>query len=143
MCYRIGAGFSAPKTRFRIATRKGEREMTWGLFGGDTYNSRLENLKSTWKKIEQNRGILSIESFWEGGAEFRRYSGINFQIGVIFNSEGEFSIVTVDANPTVRPYHHRMPLCLSNSDEISFIEGLGTFSQVDPVLCYLSRKLVA
>ena len=111
----------------------------WGFppFDGTSkvfYNTRLDTaLKSLrlgggyWTDpMKEGRCLLPVQAFYEGkrGAETRfsspRHS--SFLLAAV-KQKDHFSIVTVDANDSVRPYHHRMPLVLGPGDSARWMNG--------------------
>lgn len=108
---------------------------TWGMMGGVIYNVRSESMHQKFLDIAQNRGILKVESFSEGGKEF--YGKIPLNIAVIFNGNKEFSILTMDSVPPVSNYHRRMPLIINDNEDsvmrwltIGYIDLLPTSSSL-------------
>lgn len=64
-----------------------------------------------------------MDSFWEGKGEFIPVNLKEFKIGVILNKNNEFAILTENANDIVKPFHHRMPVLLSEEGEERFLSG--------------------
>lgn len=122
MCSQLGAGFTPGKI-MRFFTRTGGQSGTWGFQNGTRYNARLEGLASTWKSLNQNRGIIRVPSFWERDKEFVRNDSKELNIGVLHNGLGEFVVITTAATPVVRPFHQRMPLILDDEDVQKFLDG--------------------
>ena len=133
MCVKLRTSKMKPGDLFGFRTSGGPTAGKWGLFGGQQYNARSERLDELYR--EYRRGIVFVDSFWEGGKEFKRTTGKDFAIGIIFNPQCEFAVLTCPANEIVKPYHHRMPLILaenwSQSLEIPKLLSLDEFILAD------------
>lgn len=122
MCSRLGAGFT-PGKGMLFLTRKGVGSGSWGFRNGIQYNARFEGLATTWRSLNQNRGIIEMPSFWERSTQFARNDNSIMKLGIIYNKDAEFAVITVPANEVVKPFHHRMPLVLADEDVDKFLEG--------------------
>jgi putative SOS response-associated peptidase YedK len=123
MCVKLKGNKMTPGQVQAFLTKLGKASGVWGFGNGKQANVRMESLSTIWRKIQMNRGILSVESFWERDKEFVRKDGKLFQLAVIFNPEYEFAVMTVPALGIVRDFHHRMPGCLVDDQAENFIEG--------------------
>jgi putative SOS response-associated peptidase YedK len=122
MCSRLGAGFTPGKI-IPFHTLKGRGSGSWGFDNGTRYNARIEGLASTWRSLNRNRGIITVPSFWERDKEFIRNDGSPLNLGIIYNGSGEFAVITAPANEIVKPFHHRMPLILTDEGAEEFLKG--------------------
>lgn len=104
-----------PGSVLPVSTTTGKIDLTWGFNSGRVFNVRVESLYTTWHKMVANKCIMEVDSFVERHTEFAS-NGI-IKLGGIFNPESkEFAIITVDADPLVRQYHHRMPLIIDDDN---------------------------
>lgn len=110
-----------PGDIFAIFSSTGMLSGIWGINKGRQYNARYESLPTIWK--DHKRGFVLANSFWEGKEEFVRINKEPFKIGVIYNDEPEFAVVTYQANEIVKPWHHRMPLILTDQGVHEFLSG--------------------
>ena len=125
MCGHLRTSKMKPGAGFSFITPVGVIKGTWGFNKGEQYNARSERLDSIWKRYK--KGILPISSFWEGGMEFKRSKDHVFSLGIIYNPQNEFAIVTCPANTLVEPYHHRMPVMLADQSlSIWYEQGIIT-----------------
>lgn len=120
MCVKLRSAKVGPGSIFGFKTLGGVTAGKWGLFDGQQYNARSERLDTLYK--EYKRGIIYVDSFWEGGKEFTRVDGRNFKIGIVFNPKLEFAVLTCPANELVKPFHHRMPLILADNGAEPWLE---------------------
>lgn len=123
MCSRIGNKKFSPREIFGLRMRGGKAASTWGFYNGDQYNARSEKLYTSYKKFTDNKGILTIESFWESGREFVHHEGSKLYLATITNNENEFAILTMDAIPQVKKFHPRMPVVLNPNMLEAFLES--------------------
>jgi len=108
-----------PGDRTKYTTTEGPREGIWGLGAGNgAYNARVENLNTTWKKEKANRAFIKVDSFDEKGSTFRYPSEKGTLLAAMYDSEGDFVIITQDAIGEVKEVHHRMPILLTTLDEL-------------------------
>jgi putative SOS response-associated peptidase YedK len=87
---------------------------TWGVNNGSLYNARSEKRETTWKKF--NKCIVEVDAFYEGGKKFTSSSG-KFYLAGLYNAKEEVVLLTQPANDAVKPYHHRMPVIITNIKE--------------------------
>ena len=122
MCTRIRGIQMGPGSVATVDQLGGRSVSIWG-FGNGTgqYNARSERLDTLYKKYD--RGIIQMESFWEGTAEFRDFKNRDFHIAVILNKNNEFVILTRPANSLVKPYHLRHPLIIDPMKDNEFLKG--------------------
>lgn len=113
----------SPGQIMAFMTKLGKASGIWGINDGARYNARVENLEETWKGIQQNRAILSVDSFWEKGKEFIHVDKKEFNVCVIYNAYAEFAVITAPANGLVKPYHDRMPFILDAHDAAKWLNG--------------------
>lgn len=123
MCVKLRGSKMTPGQISAFMTRKGNVRGVWGFGKGSQYNARMESMSTVWKRLEGNRGVLTVDSFWESGKEFVRKDGGDFMIGVLYNQDMEFAVITAPANDVVKPCHARMPLILDNSSVQDFLDG--------------------
>lgn len=123
MCVKLKGNKMTPGQIQAFLTRLGKASGVWGFRNGQQANVRMESLTTVWKGIQMNRGILSVESFWERDKEFVHKDGKLFQLAVIHNPEYEFAVMTVPALGIVRDFHHRMPACLVDDHAENFLIG--------------------
>lgn len=114
------------------------RELSWGFEEswkpGVVFNTRIESAsKPTWREsMEHRRCIIPVPSFFETSQtetfpsprtgkpikrpyEFRIAGEEVILIGCIWRGES-FSMVTTEANVSMAPIHHRMPLIVCQSE---------------------------
>lgn len=138
MCVKLKGGKITPGEILAFFTKLGKASGVWGFNNGSQYNVRLDSLPTVWKKWQYNRGVLKVDTFWEKDAQFARKDGDLFRIGVLYNDNAEFAVITIDANQVVKPFHHRMPLILTEQGAEDFLENKNPI-----VLPYGQIKLVA
>jgi putative SOS response-associated peptidase YedK len=126
----------APTSQITTITRKDHSEallMKWGWWKGKVINARVETVeKKPWfhSAFKNNRCIIPVSSFYEWKEEAGkkvpyRFSLPNhevFSLAGIFRQDPdtkdlECLILTTQANPSVLPFHHRMPVLLPDSWE--------------------------
>jgi putative SOS response-associated peptidase YedK len=122
MCVKLRGSGMTPGQIMAFMTKLGKASGIWGFENGSRFNARYESLNDIWNKIQMNRGILTVDSFWEKGKQFVRQDGKLFNIGVIYNPKMEFAVITNPANYIVKPYHDRMPLIISDDSTKKFLE---------------------
>lgn len=113
----------SPGQIMAFMTKRGKAGGSWGITNGAQPNARVESLKTSWKGIQHNRGILSVDSFWERGKEFVSKDNKNFNVCVIYNAYMEFAVITAPANGLVKQYHDRMPLLLNDDQAAKWLNG--------------------
>lgn len=123
MCVKLKGGKITPGEVLAFFTKLGKASGVWGFNNGSQYNVRLDSLPTVWKKWQYNRGVLSVDSFWEKDKQFVRDDNGLFKIGVLYNDNAEFAVITTDANQIVKPYHHRMPLILTDKGAEDFLDN--------------------
>lgn len=123
MCVKLKGSKMSPGQVHAFLTRLGKASGTWGFRNGSQYNVRSESISTIWRKISTNRGILSVESFWEKDKQFIHKDGKLFNIGVLYNDQAEFSVITVPAQGIVQAHHHRMPLLVDDNAVADFLAG--------------------
>jgi putative SOS response-associated peptidase YedK len=122
MCVKLRGSKMTPGQIAAFLTKVGKVSGVWGFQDGRQYNARWESLFTIWKKMEW--GILEADCFWEKSKRIVRVDRQPFQLGVIYNPQMEFSVITVPAQGVVKPIHHRMPLCVADAN--LFFKGLVT-----------------
>lgn len=123
MCIKLKGSGMTPGQIQAFMTKLGKASGIWGFNNGTQYNARLESLDTTWGKYKDNKGILTVDSFWERGKQFVRRDGKLLQIGIIYNDKPEFAVVTMNANDVVKPFHHRMPVVLTEDSARDWMNG--------------------
>lgn len=123
MCANIKSAKVAPGQALSYLTRSGRTNGIWGFRHGEQYNARQESLSTIWKVLQMNRGVITVDSFWEKGKEFIRKDGNAIHLAVIFNGKQEFAIITMPAGSEVAPYHHRMPVQINDADIQDWLSG--------------------
>jgi putative SOS response-associated peptidase YedK len=126
----------APSTQITTITRSEHSEaqlMKWGWWKGKVINARLETVeKKPWfhSAYKNNRCIIPVSSFYE----WKEEAGTKIPYRFVLNGRDVFSlagiyrkdpdnqsmeclILTMKANASVLPYHHRMPVILPDSWE--------------------------
>lgn len=94
--------------------------MHWGF--GDIYNARSESLteKRFWQPYVDNRVLMPLTRFFEGGKWFSHQGEIIFAAGIFRavndGKKMEVAMLTTAANDRVSPYHPRMPLLVTGED---------------------------
>ncbi len=121
MCVKLRTAKVKPGSIFGFKTSKGVSSGIWGLNKGNQYNARSERLDGIWKELK--RAVIYVDSFWEGGVEFKKADGGDFAIGIIFNSSKEFAVLTCAANDVVKLYHERMPFVIDDSKISDWLEN--------------------
>lgn len=127
MCVKMTTSKMTPGSLFGFRASGGATSGKWGLFNGTQVNARSERLDTIWK--DYLKGVIYVDSFWESGKEFKRSGGKNFAIGIIFNSQREFAVLTCPANEIVSPVHDRMPLIIADDAVDQWLQQ-GTIKQM-------------
>lgn len=122
MCTKLRGMRVTPGDIIAFFIKSGKASGTWGFNNGSQYNVRLDSVPTIWKKIQYNRGILKADSFWEKDKQFVSTTGQLLNIAVLYNGT-EFAVVTTEANPIVKPFHHRMPLILTEHGAEEFLDN--------------------
>jgi putative SOS response-associated peptidase YedK len=126
----------APSTQITTITRTDHSEarlMKWGWWKGKVINARIETVeKKPWfhSAFKNNRCIIPVSSFYEWKEEAGKKIPYRFILNEreVFSLAGIFRkdpdnqsleclILTMKANASVLPYHHRMPVILPDSWE--------------------------
>jgi putative SOS response-associated peptidase YedK len=123
MCVKLKGNKMSPGQIHAFMTKLGMASGTWGFNNGSQYNVRMESLGSVWRKLQFSRGVLIVDSFWEKDRQFVHCNGLMLKIGVLYNDRAEFSIITMDANEVVKPFHHRMPLVMTDESVQVFLDN--------------------
>ena len=138
MCVKLKSSGMKPGQINMFTTSKGNGFGQWGFQNGKQYNVRLESLPTIWNKPEYKRSIISVDSFWEKNKQFEYVGKRDLHIGVIYNPEAEWAVITCPANEIVAPFHHRMPLVLDYDNVLDFMDNK------DPIIMPVHQmKLVA
>jgi putative SOS response-associated peptidase YedK len=138
MCVKLKGSELTPGQVFAFLTMLGKASASWGFRNGKQYNVRMDSIPTVWKKYQYNRGVLSVDSFWEKEKQFVSQSGNLLKLAVLYNEDNEFAVITTDATPIVKPYHHRMPFLLTDKGAEDFLNNQ------DPIeLGFDQIKLVA
>lgn len=123
MCVKLSGAKLVPGQISTYLTKLGKRTGVWGFGKGQQFNARLESIPTIWRHIQNNRGVITVDSFWESGKEFVHKNGDLFLIGVLYNKDEEFTVITMPANDIVSPFHGRMPLVLDTSCVQDFLNN--------------------
>lgn len=145
---KLKAGDVYPSGRAAVITGKTYRlrleEMNWGFprnqGSGLLINARAETVlerKMFRENVRRRRCIIPAKWFYEWDAEKNKVSFMRVEEPVLFmagfygcfQDEERFIILTTQANDSVRPVHHRMPVILEKNELESWM-CLGT-SQED------------
>jgi putative SOS response-associated peptidase YedK len=95
----------------------GPREGLFGLNNGLIYNARSEGLKSSnsvWYDKVYKRGIVEIEGFHEGSADFIHEQRKSMYVAILYNDQNEFTVLTENSAGIVAMHHLRMPVLLDD-----------------------------
>lgn len=122
MCAKVKRSKLTPGNIHRILTRQGVIAGLWGFDSGSRYNARIESIPTFWKSINSNRGIMQVDSFWEKDKEFIAADHTLLNLGVLYNDNMEFALITQPADELISKYHHRMPLIIPNDQVNTFME---------------------
>jgi putative SOS response-associated peptidase YedK len=98
-----------PGTRLPYTSYNGDMWGVWGI--GNAYNARVENASTTWKRLIDNRGIILVEGFYEKDKYIHRRP---LALGLLYNEQDNFVILTRDSQPSIARIHPRMPLIIEN-----------------------------
>lgn len=123
MCVKLKSSGLKPGEIHMFLTSLGKGFGTWGFKGGQQYNVRLESIPNIWNDPKYKRGIITVDSFWESNKQFVHRDKKDIHIGILYNPEAEFSIITTEANELVRSYHGRMPLVLDFDNVLDFMDN--------------------
>lgn len=121
MCGRLNIAGKVyiPGTKFHIQTHKGSDIITnvgtWGI--SYAYNARIETVESKWDWVVNNRGILTVNGFYEKDRYITRFDKPIIDLGVLYDNEFNFVIITTDAQFPINRIHHRMPLIIEHTDD--------------------------
>lgn len=138
MCVKLKSSGLKPGQINMFLTSAGKGFGVWGFEKGKQYNARQESLPTIWNKPQYKRGIITVDSFWEKGKEFKHVGNKDIYLGIIYNPEAEFAVITCPANELVLPFHHRMPLILDYDNVLDFMDNK------DPIIMPVHQiKLVA
>lgn len=105
--------------RMNFTTAAGVTNGVFGvtvLKGPPLYNAQVEHLSTTWKAYTKNRGILTVDGFYEKDTFFKYKDGSQLMIPVIFNDDYDFIIITRSAKSPVIGIHRRQPMIISDTD---------------------------
>lgn len=95
----------------------GPKEGLFGLHNGLIYNARSEGLKSNnsrWYGESFKRGIVQIEGFHEGSADFKHKEEKPMYAAILYNEKNEFLLMTEQSSGVVAMVHLRMPVLLDD-----------------------------
>lgn len=159
---KLKAGDVYPSGRAAVITQKtyGLRleEMNWGFprnqGSGLLINARAETVlerKMFRENVRRRRCIIPAKWFYEWDAEKNKVSFMRVEEPVLFmagfygcfQDEERFIILTTQANDSVRPVHHRMPVILEKNELESWM-CLGTSQEEqrqDDVLKSILNKI--
>ena len=93
------------------------REGLFGLNNGLIYNARSEGLRSNnskWYGESFKRGIVQIEGFHEGSADFVHKDNKPLYAAILYNNNDEFLLMTENSAGIVATIHLRMPVLLDD-----------------------------
>lgn len=121
MCVKMRGDKIVPGAVVRVTQKSGDSVSIWGFNNGDQYNARSERLHTLY--VSFTRGIVKMNSFWEGLGEFVPVQAKEFSIGVIVNKNNEFAVLTRNANKLIKQYHHRMPVLFTLEGEDKFLNA--------------------
>ncbi len=128
----------------------------WGFPAPDgskkvVFNTRSENAphSSFWaESFKERRCIIPSTGFYEWDKDKNRYhftasAPMLYMAGIYkyFGNSPRFSILTTDANDSIKDIHHRMPVILTGDDRKSWLSGENTriILNTKPIL---ERKIV-
>lgn len=123
MCGRIRAvgRLVSPGSIMQFNSLTGSVIGKWGIGSSNIYNARFDKLPTTWRGTE--RGVLTIDGFYEKKVFFERGEGKKLDVAVIFNRQLDFAIVTTEASSQISAWHHRMPLVLPEQGAKDWLEN--------------------
>lgn len=107
---KIGKNTVTPGASILIYGRHFLEFKTWNP---SLWNARVEKIDTSWRKLE--RVYLHLDAFYEGRGLFKG-EYVLFVAGLYDKPTDSFMIVTRPAIELIRPYHHRMPVCLGNPE---------------------------
>ncbi len=159
---KLKAGDVYPSGRAAVITGKTNglrlEEMNWGFprnqGSGLLINARAETVlerKMFRENVRRRRCIIPAKWFYEWDAEKNKVSFMRVEEPVLymagfygcFQDEERFIILTTQANDSVRPVHHRMPVILEKNELESWM-CLGTSQEEqrqDDVLKSILNKI--
>ena len=111
---RISQRVITPGLEAQYRILEGIRNGTWGINMGMhdlIFNARSENLHTSfWEPMTRdNRGILTVDSFFEKGYEFIKSDHSPMLLPVVFSMRNSFAVVTMESVGEPKKVHHRMP----------------------------------
>jgi len=133
-------GEVTPGTAYPVLVR-GENKaalqlMTWGYERTDgslLINARAESVeeKRTFASdFQLRRCAILVTGFFERGKDEERTKflfraeGPCMYLGAIFNTEGRYTILTTEANSSVRGIHHRMPVIVPKGKLLEWLKDV-------------------
>lgn len=163
LSYNIGPYREIPAIHIKPDGTKDCRNMFWQLVPSFAkefkskyamFNSRSDSFEKTGFKqtlLRRQRCVVLMNHFFEWRKEnnqkipyrFNPDGQNEFSLGGIFSiwrsPEGEdlysCSLITVDANEAVKPYHHRMPLILTREAEALWLDAtLTNFAELSALM---------
>lgn len=119
MCGRLGVSGNIvmPGTVMQFSGGKGKRVGIWGIpgYGKFIHNARIESLNGYWRAIRDNRGIMPVNSFIEPeGPVFGLKDRSIIGLGVIYDHDNRFAVVTENSYGIVQSVHPRMPIIITD-----------------------------
>jgi putative SOS response-associated peptidase YedK len=125
-----------PGSMLKVLTSSGKKEMKWGISKtqivtkiGRTeeinkilYNARIETVLegNFWNSMIKNNCVLKVDGFYEKNQYFIPHFHLHdLWLPGLYNNENSFVLLTQNAGPLVRNFHHRQPILLfkDNIDE--------------------------
>ncbi|MBU0777814.1 SOS response-associated peptidase [Patescibacteria group bacterium] len=103
-------------TVIAVDTKAGSQRLSWGI--GSVTNARMERLNSVWSPIQNNRCIMSVDSFYEGSARFANKSGEMLHLAGVFH-KSKFVTLTQPSEGAVKEVHNRMPVFVNPDKYLS------------------------
>lgn len=101
-----------PGSTFDHQSINGMIRGSWSI--GQAYNARIENIDKTWRWIQNNRGVIQVNGFYESGKYIHM---INMNLATLYNDDHNFVIITRPSQSSISNIHHRMPLIIENIDD--------------------------
>lgn len=111
---------------------------TWGLGKPLQGIGRIESMRTVWKNMMPNRGILELDGFWEKDFFFHLNEG-SLSIPILYNRDLDFLILTHKSKGVVASVHDRQPIIIKAGQENKWLDET-MILQVDPMEIILDRK---
>lgn len=145
MCGRLGVSgrLVVPGTTMQFSIGKSKRIGVWGtpfrasnvIGEGYNYNARSENLHLPFWKNFPKRGVVYADYFIENKVcAFGYKSREPVGMGIIYNDNDEFMIVTQNACESVQHIHSRMPVIVTNYNANLWLEAAMIMPPTDIIM---------